>query len=268
MKAVNSFRSRMRLADASIDAATVASTTTNANACCENNNDAAAAAAPVAQRRRACTSGNSTDAVAFLSPPLTGVSGDNSARRAWGVVPRKLRGLHPSPGLIYVRENPALVTQAMDKLYATLVSTYSIDSRDIRVTDVPTAFDLPAVVRRIGKDKHVVVIVGLLTRDSVWFDAGQIDRVRSYLLQWSQENCVPLVDGLLIGDSHKELAGRIASPQWNVAAQDNIASVAPLQLASSRADADEGDIGGGEYMFGHYLAHRAMEMFYFEHRGW
>ncbi|KAJ2723664.1 hypothetical protein GGI07_002459 [Coemansia sp. Benny D115] len=232
-------------------------------------------------RRRACTSTAATSDAAFLSPPLVDLaeSPATGRERAWAVVPRKLRGLHPMPAIIYVRENPALVTHAMDKLYASLVTTYGVDTRDIRVTDVPTAYDLPVAVRRLGRDKHVVVVVGLLARNTLWFDQAQVDRVRECLLGWSQSTGVPLIDGLLIGDSPASLHGCIALPQWNIVAQNNIACMPDAEEEdnsnSNRNDNDDGSSRGSDadgslpgYMFGHYLAHRAMEMFYFEHRGW
>ncbi|KAJ2782548.1 hypothetical protein GGI15_002885 [Coemansia interrupta] len=191
---------------------------------------------------------------AFLSPPLTSA---DTQQRAWTVVPRKLRGLHPSPVIIFVRENPALVTAAMDKLYATLVSTYNIDSREIRVTNVPTAYDLPAAVRRMGKDRHMVVVVGLLTRDNVWFDQAQVDRVRGFLVSWSQDACVPLIDGILVGDDEDGLMQRMCSPRWNI--------VDGSGMRSLWLDAGAAPEQPTEHLFGHYLAHRAMEMFYIEH---
>ncbi|KAJ2815101.1 hypothetical protein IWW50_006925, partial [Coemansia erecta] len=163
-------------------------------------------------RRRARTSGS--EAFAFLSPPLT----DTGLQRAWAVCPRKLRGLHASPVIIYVRENPGVLTPVMDRLYGTLVSTYGVDSRDMRVTDVPTAFDVPSAVRRMGKDKQLVVVVAVLTRDKLWFDEGQIARVRDFLLTWSQQNAVPLVDGILVADSPLELQRRVCMPHWNIKA--------------------------------------------------
>ncbi|KAJ2733472.1 hypothetical protein IW152_003023 [Coemansia sp. BCRC 34962] len=239
-------------------------------------------------RRRACTStspgsngGNSAEcgveASAFLSPPLTG---SQLMRRAWTVGPRKLRGLHPSPLIIYVRENSVLVSQAMDKLYGTLVSSYNIDSKDIRVADVPTAFDLPSAVRRMGKDKQLVIVVALLTRDKPWFDEMQTARVRDFLLSWSQACGVPLIDGVLIDDDSVALARRIASPVWNIVASDDIGALEqPLpddmvvgcepttEGSQSREEARPSTTSSGQ-VFGQYLAHRAVEMFYIEHRGW
>ncbi|KAJ2705619.1 hypothetical protein FB645_002310 [Coemansia sp. IMI 203386] len=273
MKAVSSFRTRRRAADSSDSSAAPQIAETAAVGVDSDSTDALPGL-----RRRACTSGasSSSDAAAFLSPPLTSTEG---GQRAWAVVPRKLRGLHPAPLIIYARENPQLVTLAMDKLYSTLVSTYGVDSRDIRVTDVPTAYDLPLAVRRMGKDKHMVVVVGLLTRDKMWFDQGQVDRVREYLMAWSQQTCVPLVDGVLVDGNQGSLMRRISSPEWNVVAGggDDIQSawleprhhgtLNNKQGASSVSSwPDNG--GCGEYLFGHYLAHRAMEMFYVEHRGW
>ncbi|KAJ1805242.1 hypothetical protein LPJ56_005401 [Coemansia sp. RSA 2599] len=286
MKSVSSFRTRRRAAEAN-DGSAASQTTETATpqvGCADSD----CVDALPGLRRRACTSGASSDAAAFLSPPL---SSSESGQRAWAVVPRKLRGLHPAPVIIYARENAQLVTLAMDKLYATLVSTYGVDSRDIRVTDVPTAYDLPLAVRRMGRDRHMVVVVGLLTRDKAWFDQGQVDRVRGYLLEWSQQSCVPLIDGILVDDDEEALVRRICSPEWNVVAGcDNVQPLwlepknnnshrhhhRPLHrqspsspsLASSWADNGGGGDGRGEYLFGHYLAHRAMEMFYVEHRGW
>ncbi|KAJ1854914.1 hypothetical protein GGH12_003975 [Coemansia sp. RSA 1822] len=233
MKAVSQLRTRMRM----------------------NTNDE-----PAQARRRARTSGS--EAFAFLSPPLT----DTGLQRAWAVCPRKLRGLHPSPVIIYVRENPTVLSTVMDSLYGTLVSTYGVDSRDIRVTDVPTAYDVPSAVRRMGKGKQLVVVVALLTRDKLWFDEAQVSRVREFLLTWSQQNAVPLVDGIQVADEQDELQQKVCAPQWNIKAPERATTfeesptddVAPVETPST----------SDEYTFGQYLAHRAIEMFYFEHRGW
>ncbi|KAJ1645783.1 hypothetical protein J3B02_005061 [Coemansia erecta] len=287
MKAVSSFRTRRRAADSN-DASSTPQVTETPTMGADSSDGVNSLPG---LRRRACTSSAaSSDAAAFLSPPLSSTEG---GQRAWAVVPRKLRGLHPSPVIIYARENTQLVTLVMDKLYATLVSTYGVDSRDIRVADVPTAYDLPLAVRRMGRDKHMVVVVGLLTRDKAWFDQGQVDRVREYLLAWSEQICVPLIDGILVDSCEEALLQRICCPEWNVVAGgDNVqpmwlesrnrqmhkqsafddASSVASSVASSWA-ADNGSSNGnkngcGEYLFGHYLAHRAMEMFYVEHRGW
>ncbi|KAJ2360289.1 hypothetical protein H4S01_005798 [Coemansia sp. RSA 2610] len=239
MKAVNNLRTRIRM----------------------NMDSTSTSEEPAQARRRARTSGS--DAYAFLSPPLS----DMGLQRAWTVCPRKLRGLHPSPVIIYVRENPEILASAMDKLYGTLVSAYGVDSRDIRVTDVPTAYDLPSAVRRMGKDKQVVVVVSLLTRDKPWFDQAQIERVREFLLAWSQQNAVPLVDGILVDDTQNALQVRVAAPVWNVQARECGATYEEPRDAAS-VDSRPADLDADGYMFGHYLAHRAVEMFYFEHRGW
>ncbi|KAI8323777.1 hypothetical protein GQ54DRAFT_296593 [Martensiomyces pterosporus] len=320
MKAVSNFRTRIKGSSSNNDSGSASSSRHGTLAI---------------GRSRASTSAN-PDTYALVSPSLTGAP---SMKRVWTVVPRKLRGLHPSPTIIYVRENPELVTQAMDKLYGTLVSTYGVDSKDIRVTDVPTAFDLPSAVRKMGKDRHVIVVVALLTRDKLWFDADQVSRVRDYLLSWSQENAIPLIDGILVDDNPISLEDRICLPEWNIRASKDISTMNfPLNIAESAdkcAYTDNEDIaairandaaahldtraasttvvqegtgaaeehkGSGaavpkgrpstssdsntssksaiaaagaaeaavvcDYMFGHYLAHRAMEMFYFEHRGW
>ncbi|KAJ1721845.1 hypothetical protein LPJ53_003665 [Coemansia erecta] len=272
MKAVSSFRTRRRAADSAgssssaTPAAAAAAAAAGAPATLAPPTSTPTTSTPGADddsppglRRRACTSGASVDAAAFLSPPLTSADAQQQ-QRAWTVVPRKLRGLHPSPVIVYVRENPAVVTAAMDKLYATLVSTYNVDSREIRVANVPTAYDLPAAVRRMGKDKHMVVVVGLLTRDSVWFDQAQVDRVRAFLVSWSQDACVPLVDGILVGDDEAGLMQRVCAPRWSVVDGNG--------LRSLWLDAGAAAEQPTEHMFGHYLAHRAMEMFYIEHRGW
>ncbi|KAJ2694235.1 hypothetical protein H4R19_005931, partial [Coemansia spiralis] len=127
-------------------------------------------------RRRACTSGS--DAHALLSLPLA----DGGPQRAWAVGPRKLRGLHPAPVVVYVRENPRLVALAMDALFGALTATHNIDARDIRVADVPTAYDLPSAVRRMGKGRQLVIAVALVTRDSPWFDPDQLAAARAFLL--------------------------------------------------------------------------------------
>ncbi|KAJ2364325.1 hypothetical protein IW150_006511 [Coemansia sp. RSA 2607] len=262
MKAVSSFRTRRRAADSASSAGVGDSSASEAALAPPTSMPTTATAGADDEslpglRRRACTSGASPDAAAFLSPPLTST---DSQQRAWTVVPRKLRGLHPSPVIIYVRENPAAVTLAMDKLYATLVSTYNVDSREIRVTNVPTAYDLPAAVRRMGKDKHMVVVVGLLARDTVWFDQAQVDRVREFLVSWSQDACVPLVDGILVGDDEGSLVQRVCAPRWNIVDGGGMRSL----WLDAGAQAEQPT----EHLFGHYLAHRAMEMFYIEHRGW
>ncbi|KAJ2415880.1 hypothetical protein GGI10_001380 [Coemansia sp. RSA 2530] len=275
MKAVTNLRTRMRLTD-------------------NNNNNNASDVSPscpppasAAQlRRRACTSTSPSsngggaecgvEASAFLSPPLTG---SQLMRRAWTVGPRKLRGLHPSPLIVYVRENSVLVSQAMDKLYGTLVSAYNIDSKDIRVADVPTVFDLPSAVRRMGKDKQLVIVVALLARDRPWFDETQTARVREFMLSWSQSCGVPLIDGVLIDDDCVALARRIASPVWNIVASDDIGALEqalpdevgcePTEGSLSREETRPANTGSsGGQVFGQYLAHRAVEMFYIEHRGW
>ncbi|KAJ2890516.1 hypothetical protein GGI21_000427 [Coemansia aciculifera] len=272
MKAVSNLRTRMRMAEIS--------NTDNANGSSSNN----------AQRRRACTATtttstatpdtcNSIEASAFLSPPLTG---SQLMRRAWTVGPRKLRGLHPSPLILYVRENATLVSQVMDKLYGTLVSSYNIDSKDIRVADVPTVFDVPSAVRRMAKDKQLVVVVGLLARDCAWFDESQVARVRDFLLSWSQQCAVPLIDGVIIADDVAKLAKRISAPVWSVAGSDDIGAIGDMpqsdDLAFEPLDEETGsraelrtnnnDSSSPGHVFGQYLAHRAVEMFYIEHRGW
>ncbi|KAJ2463971.1 hypothetical protein GGI03_003513 [Coemansia sp. RSA 2337] len=270
MKAVTNLRTRMRLAE-----------NNNNN---NNINDASHSHPPTASaaalRRRACTSttpGGSAEsgveASAFLSPPLTG---SQLMRRAWTVGPRKLRGLHPSPLIVYVRECPVLVSQAMDKLYATLVSAYNIDSKDIRVADVPTVFDLPSAVRRMGKDKQLVIVVALLTRDKPWFDEPQIARVRDFLLSWSQTCGVPLIDGMLIDDDSVGLSRRIAAPVWNIVPSDDIGALEPAStddfgfepVEGSQPREDPRPATANGQVYGQYLAHRAVEMFYIEHRGW
>ncbi|KAJ1963121.1 hypothetical protein GGI12_002238 [Dipsacomyces acuminosporus] len=267
----------------------------NGDSTASNTNSSGAAVG----RRNTCNS-TATESYALASPPLLGTV---STKRAWAVVPRKLRGLHPLPMIIYVRENPELVTQAMDKLYGTLVSTYGVDAKDIKVSDVPTAFDLPSAVRKMSKDRHIIIVVGLLTKDKLWFDAEQISKVRNYLLTWSQENAIPLIDGILIDDDPLSLRNRICLPEWNIRASEDIGFVHfPANIAnfadddaevispireSEPGDADESRsssvsltanlssmpavvdaTANKDYMFGHYLAHRAIEMFYFEHRGW
>ncbi|KAJ2737656.1 hypothetical protein GGI20_006399, partial [Coemansia sp. BCRC 34301] len=246
----------------------------------ENTSSDAGSMSPAsssALRRRACTSSSSSpvsetgagcEANAFLSPPL---AGSQLMRRAWTVGSRKLRGLHPCPLIVYVRENAVLVSKTMDKLYGTLVSAYNIDSKDIRVADVPTVFDLPSAVRRMGKDKQLVVVVALLSRDKPWFDESQTARVRGFLLEWSQACAVPLIDGVLVGDDAVALAARIAAPAWNVVASDDIGAIdddlfdAPSSDPKSRGEPRSASAG---HVFGQYLAHRAIEMFYIEHRGW
>ncbi|KAJ2785141.1 hypothetical protein H4R18_000729 [Coemansia javaensis] len=209
-------------------------------------------------RRRACTSGS--EAYAVLSPPLALADG---AQRAWAAGPRKLRGLHPAPVVVYARESPAAVAQAMDRLYGALVGTHNIDTRDIRVADVPTVYDLPSAVRRMGRGRQLVIAVALLARDAPWFDAAQVGRVRDFLLQWSQANAVPLVDGVLIGDSADDLLRSSEDPRWNVTPAVASASSDPPATLATPAAPD-----GAGCTFGHYLAHRAIEMFYIEHRGW
>ncbi|KAJ2344862.1 hypothetical protein GGH92_004303, partial [Coemansia sp. RSA 2673] len=261
MKAVTNLRTRMRLAE-----------NNNNN---NNINDASHSHPPTASaaalRRRACTSttpGGSAEsgveASAFLSPPLTG---SQLMRRAWTVGPRKLRGLHPSPLIVYVRECPVLVSQAMDKLYATLVSAYNIDSKDIRVADVPTVFDLPSAVRRMGKDKQLVIVVALLTRDKPWFDEPQIARVRDFLLSWSQTCGVPLIDGMLIDDDSVALSRRIAAPVWNIVPSDDIGALEPAStddfgfepVEGSQPREDPRPATANGQVYGQYLAHRAVE---------
>ncbi|KAJ2798686.1 hypothetical protein H4R20_004729 [Coemansia guatemalensis] len=287
MKAVSNLRTRMRmLSDGSEElrgTAPAAAATTSG-------------AAAGAARRRACTAG----ADAVLSPPLA-----ESTQRAWAVGARKLRGLHPSPVLIYVRENAAAVEHTMDRLYGALVTRFNVDSRDMRVTDVPTAFDLPAAVRRMGQNKQLVVVVALLARDAPWFDEAQVGRVRQFLLDWSQTNAVPLVDGVLVADTQRALVDRVSAPHWRIAASDDIGDSCELTSAGVFGGADAGtqnkedtgessstsaaavnessavedsataepSVAAGALpsenaMFGDYLAHRAIEMFYFEHRGW
>ncbi|KAJ2850817.1 hypothetical protein IWW36_001632 [Coemansia brasiliensis] len=231
MKAVSNLRSRIR-----------------------TNMDSTAGDEPAQARRRARTSGS--DAFAFLSPPLT----DTGQQRAWAVEPRKLRGLHPAPLIIYVRESPNVLALVMDRLYGTLLSEYGVDSRDMRVSDVPTAYDLPGAVRRMGMGKQLVVVVGLLARDKPWFDESQVGRVREFMLAWSQQNAVPLVDGILIGDTPTELQRRVTLPSWTIKAPDWRDGFEQTPPVSENDDAG--------YTYGHYLAHRAVEMFYFEHRGW
>ncbi|KAJ2002754.1 hypothetical protein GGI04_002600 [Coemansia thaxteri] len=277
MKAVSNLRSRMRLADSSLGDSPEP----------PMSGHPLAAGHPLA-RRRACTSTTTTTTTA--ASPNTNDDGHQSPlrQRAWAVGARKLRGLHPAPVVVYVRENAAAVAATMDKLYATLTTVYAIDSRDIRVADVPTAFDLPGAVRRMAKDKQLVVVVALLARDAPWFDEPQVARVRDYLLTWSQACGVPLVDGVLIGDDAAQLARRVAAPVWAVAASDDVAA-AGLAAADRRActDAEDAALMGlripphdepasshpeaasaGCVVFGQYLAHRAVEMFYIEHRGW
>ncbi|KAJ1950914.1 hypothetical protein FBU59_000454 [Linderina macrospora] len=274
MKAVSNFRSRIRTASGNSSPSPFSAGTP--------------AGTPPADTS---ASGSAAAQASLISPTLAGIA--SPKKRAWAVVPRKLRGLHPSPMIVYVRENPELVTLAMDKLYGTLVSAYGVDSKDIKVTDVPTAFDLPNAVRKMGKGKQVIVVVGLLTRDKQWFDEGQVSRVRDFLLAWSQQNGIPLIDGLLVGDSPARLEERIASPEWDVRASDEIGTLNFSNIVlesldqsaytdteeaattvrrsndqSSTSSRDPADAALGDYMFGHYLAHRAMEMFYFEHRGW
>ncbi|KAJ2616342.1 hypothetical protein H4S08_000836 [Coemansia sp. RSA 1365] len=288
MKAVSNLRTRMRmLSDGSEETRGAAPAAAAAAA--------AATEADGTARRRACTAG----ADAVLSPPLA-----ESTQRAWAVGARKLRGLHPSPVLIYVRENAAAVAYAMDRLYGALVTRFNVDSRDIRVTDVPTAFDLPAAVRRMGLNKQLVVVVALLARDTPWFDGAQVGRVRQFLLDWSQANAVPLVDGVLVADTQRALVDRVSAPRWRIAASDDIGDGCHHVSAGvfGQADAEAPDkedtsdsrslfatsandsaaedaafaepSAGAEIlppenaMFGDYLAHRAIEMFYFEHRGW
>ncbi|ORX70999.1 hypothetical protein DL89DRAFT_267092 [Linderina pennispora] len=278
MKAVNSFRSRIRTGSGNSSSSSPPSSAVRTLAAGGTGADGSAAAAAAAQ-------------ASLISPTLAGIA--SPKKRAWAVVPRKLRGLHPAPMIVYVRENPELITQAMDRLYDTLVSAYGVDSKDIKVTDVPTAFDLPNAVRKMGKGKQVIVVVGLLTRDKPWFDESQVSRVRDFLLAWSQQNGIPLIDGILVDENVAQLEGRIASPQWNVRASDEIGTMnfptsvlEPLDQSaftdseeagtavrrsndqSSISSKDAVDGISGDYMFGHYLAHRAMEMFYFEHRGW
>ncbi|KAJ2077879.1 hypothetical protein H4R24_004845 [Coemansia sp. RSA 988] len=291
MKAVSNLRTRMRmLSDGSEELRGTAPVAAAAAAAAATGGETGAA------RRRACTAG----ADAVLSPPLV-----ESTQHAWAVGARKLRGLHPSPVLIYVRENAAAVAHAMDRLYGALVTRFNVDSRDMRVTDVPTAFDLPAAVRRMGLNKQLVVVVGLLARDAPWFDEAQVGRVRQFLLDWSQTNAVPLVDGVLVADTQRALVDRVSAPHWRIAASDDIGDY--CQHASVRAfghadaatqDKEDTDERGSLFstrvndfstaenaviaepsvaagaslpenaMFGDYLAHRAIEMFYFEHRGW
>ncbi|KAJ2509807.1 hypothetical protein GGI11_005729 [Coemansia sp. RSA 2049] len=194
------------------------------------------------------------------------------ARHAWAVLPRKLRGLHPAPVIIYVRENTQAVTRVMDTLYDSLVRGFGVDCKDIRVTNVPTAFDLPSAVRRVGRSKQVVVVVGTLSRDKPWYDERQLTAVREFLLRWSQNTPLPLVDGLLVGDTQQELLRRVCDCVWDVRAPDFAAPDGDCEAAAAESAAhseegkDEEDERG--YVFGQYLAHRAIEMFYFEHRGW
>ncbi|PIA14186.1 hypothetical protein COEREDRAFT_82867 [Coemansia reversa NRRL 1564] len=291
MKAVSNLRTRMRMLSDGSEEPRGAAPAEAVTAAAATANEAGGSA-----RRRACTAG----ADAVLSPPLA-----ESTQRAWAVGARKLRGLHPSPVLIYVRENAAAVVHAMDRLYGALVTRFNVDSRDIRVTDVPTAFDLPAAVRRMGLNKQLVVVVALLTRDTPWFDGAQVGRVRQFLLDWSQANAVPLVDGVLVADTQRALVDHVSAPRWRIAASDDIGggchhvsagvfghADADAQVKESTSDsssffADSADDSAAakdiafvepsttaeipppeNAMFGDYLAHRAIEMFYFEHRGW
>ncbi|KAJ1989758.1 hypothetical protein EDC05_004458 [Coemansia umbellata] len=205
MKAVTNLRTRMRLADPIAEIEPQDATGT---------------------RRRARTS----------SGPLCT---ELPATRSWHVEPRKLRGLHPAPLIVYTRENPSVVAPVMDALWDTLVSRFNIDAKDIRVTNVPTIYDLPGAVRRMGRSKQVVIAVGMATRDTVWFDEKQLGSVREFLLGWSQSTEVPLVDGVLAGCDARELMFRACSTEW----PDGC-------------------------LFGQHLAQRAIEMFYIEHRGW
>ncbi|KAJ2158883.1 hypothetical protein GGF46_003428 [Coemansia sp. RSA 552] len=215
------------------------------------------------QRRRARTSGaemvptsGTLPEAGTIIPGALAEAGTipGSDSRPWANGPRRLRGLHPAPVIVYVRENPRALACAMDSLYDALVGTFHIDARDIRVSDVPTCYDLPAAVRRLGRDKQLVIAVGLLARSSPWFDHAQVERVRDYLLQWAQAARVPLVDGLLVDASQEDLDARAASPHWCVAAR--------------HLDPDSPAEPPPACQFGHYLAHRAIEMFYVEHRGW
>ncbi|KAJ1728254.1 hypothetical protein LPJ61_004133 [Coemansia biformis] len=264
MKAVTSLRTRMRMLGDAADA--------------PQPHQPPAPLPPLAlhhqiPRRRACTSGS--EAYALLSPPPA----DGGPQRAWAVGPRKLRGLHPAPVIIYVRENADLVAQAMDGLYGALTLTHNIDARDIRVADVPTVYDLPSAVRRMGKGKQLVITVALLTRDSPWFDADQIGRARDFILEWSQTNAIPLVDGVLVAESPADMLHRISSPRWNVIAGDGAAaddsataaedaSAAATDVVSAASSDSSPQLPEDDFSFGHYLAHRAIEMFYVEHRGW
>ncbi|KAJ2574246.1 hypothetical protein GGH95_003934, partial [Coemansia sp. RSA 1836] len=284
MKAVSNLRTRMRLAENSHHSIPdMASSSSNSAPSPSPSPSPLSAHPPAASaaalRRRACTStspaSEGVEASAFLSPPL---AGSQLMRRAWTVGRRKLRGLHPAPLIVYVRENAALVAQAMDRLYATLVAAYNVDSKDIRVADVPTAYDLPSAVRRMAKDRQPIVVVALLTRDKPWFDEAQTARVRDFLLSWSQACAVPLIDGVLVDDDAAALARRIAAPAWSVAASDDIGAMddhaapaddlgrlefEPLGASKSREPREE----PGGHVYGQYLAHRAIEMFYIEHRG-
>ncbi|KAJ2394640.1 hypothetical protein GGI23_004613 [Coemansia sp. RSA 2559] len=215
-------------------------------------------------RRRARTSSGPAN----LTPAALVAAGQTTPRRSWAVLPRKLRGLHPAPAIIYVRENAQAVGRVMDTLYDSLVGTYNVDSKDIRVTNVPTAFDLPSAVRRIGRSKQVVIVVGTLSRDKPWHDESQLAAVRKFLLHWSQSTPLPLIDGLFVADTQQELLHRVGDGAWDVcaAAADDF-GMADDQGLEEAAKGEESGAEGG-CLFGQYLAHRAIEMFYFEQRGW
>ncbi|KAJ1800504.1 hypothetical protein LPJ59_001044 [Coemansia sp. RSA 2399] len=224
-------------------------------------------------RRRARTSSGPAHLTTAAAAAAVAVVGQTTPRRSWAVLPRKLRGLHPAPVIIYVRENAQAVGRVMDALYDSLVGTYSVDSKDIRVTNVPTAFDLPSAVRRIGKSKQVVIVVGTLSRDKPWHDESQLSAVRKFLLHWSQSTPLPLIDGLFVADTQQELLHRVGDSAWDVCAGDDFGMAddqdeeAANGEKKKKEDEEEEEAEDG-CLFGQYLAHRAIEMFYFEQRGW
>ncbi|KAJ2089779.1 hypothetical protein IW138_003235 [Coemansia sp. RSA 986] len=282
MKAVSNLRTRMKHlgdaspssgeggADGNSGSGSGSSSSNNNNNSNSNNRMAEQgdkSSSSLGFRRRQRTSSGP----AHLTTPATGQAAATpspAARRPWAVLPRKLRGLHPAPAIIYVRENPQAVAHVLDTLYESLVGTYNVDSKDIRVTNVPTAFDLPSAVRRIGRSKQVVIIVGTLSRDKPWHDEGQLSAVRKFLLHWSQSTPLPLVDGLVVADTQQELLHRVCERAWDVRAADDFDMVDDQDENDEEREDDEKGAGADGYLFGNYLAHRAIEMFYFEQRGW
>ncbi|KAJ2795113.1 hypothetical protein H4R21_005246, partial [Coemansia helicoidea] len=83
---------------------------------------------------------------------------------------------------------------------------------------------------------------------------------------WSQTNAVPLVDGVLVADAPADLEARIAAPGWDITAGDPRADAPADPEDTATSDSDDGACP--DFSFGDYLAHRAIEMFYVEHRGW
>ncbi|KAJ2820900.1 hypothetical protein IWW50_004872, partial [Coemansia erecta] len=86
---------------------------------------------------------------------------------------------------------------------------------------------------------------------------------------------------------------RVCMPHWNIKASERISGfddvrtggdVSPIEMpptemaatktpptetpSTSAVDTSDASAEADGYTFGHYLAHRAIEMFYFEHRGW